>query len=260
MWWFEQLEQRIVFSDLLFGDVTGCIAGTPGGLITPQDVLVVINYLNLVGPGKVPATECRDVNFDGEVTAQGDVLPIINCLNERPNAAHVFNIHFGNTDTVGLTEEEFLESVDAAFDLYEQVGDVAFTTNPNEPRDILITTREVYVGNGVHAGGRASRGLVEIHNGQIGAFHHSCTRAACNESFELQVVTTVSLPPLTAHELGHLLVFGFGHSNNRNCIMWSGSVARDWCPAEVAAIERRFGSFGDPPPPDGQVDDLLFTP
>jgi len=60
------------------------------GTVSPQDVLIIINYLNNIGPGPVPPDAVgppfRDVNGDDAISAQGDVLPLINFLNSQGNA------------------------------------------------------------------------------------------------------------------------------------------------------------------------------
>jgi hypothetical protein len=54
------------------------------GAVSPQDALIIINYLNNVGPGPVPPDAVGppflDVNGDDQVTAN-DVLLVINFLN-----------------------------------------------------------------------------------------------------------------------------------------------------------------------------------
>lgn len=223
------------------------------GEITPSDALSIINRINLEGVGPVPSTERTDVNFDGFVSSS-DVLCVINWLNREPDAAVILDVLIVSSDTYGLTPVESLAAIKDGLTWFEQF-DVGLKYIDDGPADLIVETTTVYVGGGVHAGGRFSGGnRIELHNGFLPAGTHSGRLGPGDQ--HTQVFSVGSLGKVTVHEAGHR--WGLRHSGDLRCIMHSNAAATDFCLSENVYFQGLFGGggFGSGPP----VDDLLFSP
>ena len=228
-------------SESPFLDVNG------DGTVAPGDALLIVNDINRNGARRdtVFGGSPEDVNFDRYITAI-DVLCIINYLNQ-PQVTTTIGVQILDADTVGFTESEVEQAIRDGLAMVSDVAAVRFDFESAAPR-VTYSTFEIYLGNGIHAGGIQQGSKLGLHDGRVGAFRHSGARGPLNESIEIQVFANVeTIARVALHEWMHSL--GFQHDSDPSCLMHAGATS-SLCDAEKQALARLFaipgGPIGDP--------------
>ena len=211
------------------------------GAVTSADALAVINDV---------ANEIyrlnSDVNNDGKVTVV-DALQVVNRLAKH-QPSRVYEIRLGKIDTYGLTEEQVRWAINQAFADYEKIIDVGFKIVTTGRGDYVLSSKEIQLGNGLHAKGIANAvggRYMFFHNGIVSDQPEKCQPCYWEKLWSGNPNT---LRKVIRHEVSHA-VFSIdmggdrhGHSNDRSCIMHSDGGAEWFCQKEIDWLQTRYGT------------------
>lgn len=229
MTFFERLENRNLLTYI--ADIDPILDINKDGSCTSNDVIQVINAINTHNENQK-----FDTNKDGYVSPS-DALKIINVINHTPS--HIIRVKIFDSDTVGFTDQQVLDSIDAAFEEYESIADIGFQYS--DPYNISISTKELYLGNHTQARGLFSPpSSIFLTNGIFPPYHHSGKNGPINQTLYYKSFSDENaIQQIAGHEVGHY-IFGISHNSNPKCRM-NINAPPGFCKSEVDFLMARYG-------------------
>ena len=215
--------------------------------ITASDALQVINHIAEGGETAAEVGNPLDANLDRKVSVT-DALYVVNRIDRKYQPSRIYEIRLGKIDTYGLTEEQVRWSIGQAFADYEEIIDVGFKIVTTGRGDYVLSSKELQLGNRIHARGLASAvggRYMWFHNGIVSDQPEKCEVCYWEKLWSGNPNT---LRKVIRHEAGHA-VFSIdmggdrhGHSNDKSCIMHSDGGASWFCQKEIDWLQTRYGT------------------
>lgn len=149
--------------------------------------------------------------------------------------------YFSGIPSYGFSNVEFNIAVEGTWSrFFESIADVKFSRLVSAKRaNIVVTTKEIYLGRGTHARGLRNGRNIWLHSGEVSA-GHSLNRP--DKFFTKVFASQEDIQQVLAHEFGHYLGWGGERSHCRipTCT-FSSNAGVFWCDKHLKMVISRFG-------------------